>query len=98
MTRWRNGSEAHQMALPARCRVTLCPADPPPGDPGGDHADEVLPLALRPGLDAGGHDQGALALVVHMVGRPLDQDAPALARFVVKLVDLERDLVLGVRD
>src|SRR5215467_5984945 len=67
--------------------------DPPRGDP-----DRVFPLASRPGLHARGPHRGPFGLGVHVVRGAMDQDAPAFARHLVDVVDLECDLVLRVRD
>ena len=50
------------------------------------------------GRHAGQLRVGTLGLRVQVMGRALDQHAPAFARHLIELVDLEGDAVLGMGD
>ena len=58
----------------------------------------MLTHTVRPGHDAGRHRLGSLGLGVQVMGGALHQHAPAFARLLVEVVDLEGDPVLGVLD
>ena len=74
----------------------LAPVQAAAGDPGGRDPDGLLPRPGWPGLDARRQHRGSLGVGAHVVCRAMDQDAPARAGRFVDVVDLERDLVLGV--
>src|SRR5882757_8023232 len=70
------------------------------GGPGlsGTYLDHVLGFTLEPWLDPGVDDRPALSLGVHKMCRAPDQHSPSLTRLQIDLVDLEGDVVFGVRD
>src|SRR6266496_2345557 len=67
--------------------------DTPPGDPGRDDAQEMLAVPACPCLDARSQHRCVLVGRVHVVRGTLDENAPALPRGGVDVVDLERHLV-----
>src|SRR5690349_10648626 len=81
---------------PARCSLASG-LDPAAGDAVRNNAHEQLALPGGPGLDArpfGGFPFG----LGHVMGRPLDQHAPALAPDLVDRIDLERHQVVAAGD
>jgi pyruvate ferredoxin oxidoreductase beta subunit len=72
-------------------------ADAAAGDAGRDDPDEQFPGSRCPGLDARPADRVFLG-PGDMMGRPLDEDAPAQLGGRVDVVDLERHLVVGAVD
>jgi hypothetical protein len=72
-------------------------ADAAPGDPGGDNANDHFPVPGRPWLDA---RAGVRVQLIrgHVVGRPLNEHAPATPGTPVDLVDLECHVVVRARD
>jgi Pyruvate/2-oxoacid:ferredoxin oxidoreductase delta subunit len=85
---------------PGPCRGTTGPlrkTDATAGDPGRNDPHEQFPDAGRPGFHAG--PEGVLALGPgDVVGRSLDEHAPAHLARHVDVVDLERHLVVGALD
>jgi 2-dehydropantoate 2-reductase len=75
---------------------SLAPAQAAAGNPGGGDPDGLLPRAAWPGLDTRRQDRRPLGFGGHVVCRAMDEDAPTFAGRFVDVVDLERDLVLGV--
>src|ERR1700758_4880499 len=72
-------------------------ADAAARDTGWDDPDEQLPVPRCPGLDARAADRIQL-ISRNVMGWPLNEHAPAPPCGRVDLIDLERDLVVGVRD
>jgi hypothetical protein len=54
------------------------PPDSPASDPHRADPDEMVVLSTRPGLHSNGQRFGLLALIVQMMRRSLDQNAPSL--------------------
>src|SRR6516164_3726902 len=70
------------------------PADAVAPDTGGVHPDVVPRYVLDPWLKPGVDDRRALGFRIQMMRRPSCQHEPPLARFHIRLVGLDRDLVL----
>jgi hypothetical protein len=58
----------------------------------------VLRFPLDPRLEIDAGDRGTLGLGIHVVRRAPDDHNPSLARPGIGLVDLYRDVIVGVRD
>jgi hypothetical protein len=71
--------------------------DAPAGDPRGDDSEELFSVSAGPWLDT--HFQGCCPFRsgVHVVRGALEQNAPALSRGEVIVVNLKADFVLCVR-
>src|SRR4029077_6580332 len=68
------------------------------GDRGGGYTDRVLTGSARPWRDPRCRYGRPLGIRGHVVRRAVDEDAPAVPGLRIDLVDLEGDLVFGVRD
>src|SRR5215472_8256637 len=79
-------------------RLRSCRADTLASAVDGIYPDEMLGLAVDPRLETDVADRGTLGLRVYVMGRAPDEYDPSLARFGIDLVDLHRDLVLGIRN
>ena len=92
----------HPDAQPCSCGLlplpTSCPAAAHAKDGCGTYPDEVRRYTLGPRLEPGIDERRALALGIQMMCRSARQDEPPLARFLIDLVDLHGDLVVGVRN
>jgi hypothetical protein len=58
----------------------------------------MLGFTLDPRLDPGVYERRALSLGFHMMCRTSDQHSPSFASRQIDLVDLQGDVVFGVRD
>ena len=56
----------------------------------------MLAVSPRPRLNAGREGISPFILIIDVVRRSLNQDAPAFVRFSVEVIDFERHAVLGM--
>src|SRR5215472_4809660 len=86
------------LTVPGPSLLTSCRADAYAKDSGGTHPDEVRRYILDPRLEPGIDERRALGLGIQMMCRAPRQDDPPLVCLRIDLVDLYRDLVVGVRN